>query len=115
MSGSYREWQQISVEVAGEKFVVATKPGVPAHGITDTASILLVQHVRVAKDDTLVYMNSGNGLAPTVGAVNGRAKRIISTDRNIVSIHATSAPPATNPSISSVNVSTASAMPPTPR
>jgi 16S rRNA (guanine1207-N2)-methyltransferase len=89
MSGSYREWQQVSVEVAGEEYLVATKPGVPAHGTIDTASILLGQHVRVATDDTLVYMNSGNGLAPVVAADSGRAKRILSIDRNIVSVQAT--------------------------
>jgi 16S rRNA (guanine1207-N2)-methyltransferase len=89
MSGSYREWQQVSVEVAGEEYLVATKPGVPAHGTIDTASILLGQHVRVATDDALVYMNSGNGLAPVVAADSGRAKRILSIDRNIVSVQAT--------------------------
>lgn len=89
MSGSYRDWQQVSVEVAGEKYLVATKPGVPAHGTIDTASILLAQHVHVVKEDTVVYLNSGNGLAPTAGAMSGRARRIISTDRNIVSVHAT--------------------------
>jgi 16S RNA G1207 methylase RsmC len=88
MSGSYRDWQQVFVEVAGAKYPVATKPGVPAHANIDTASILLGQHVRIAKDDTIVYMNSGNGLAPAVGAITGRAKRIISTDRNIVSVQA---------------------------
>jgi 16S rRNA (guanine1207-N2)-methyltransferase len=97
MSGSYRDWQQVSVDVGGKKFVVATKPGVPAHGATDTASILLAQHVRVAKDDTVVYLNSGNGLAPAVGAISGLARRVISTDRNIVSVHATQRTIAANP------------------
>ena len=76
------------MDVAGTQYVVATKPGVPAHGVTDTASILLGHHVRIATDDTVLYMNSGNGLAPLVGSKTGRAKRIISTDRNIVSIEA---------------------------
>lgn len=76
------------MDVAGEKYVVATKPGVPAHGAADTASILLGQHVRVAKSDVVVYMNCGNGLAPVVAARTGRAKRILSTDRNIVSVDA---------------------------
>lgn len=88
MSVSYRDWERVSVDVAGTTFVVATKPGVPAHGATDTASLLLGQHVRVAKDDTVVYMNSGNGLAPAVGARSGNARNILSTDRNIVSIEA---------------------------
>ncbi|MGH9423056.1 MAG: hypothetical protein ACRD3J_23975, partial [Thermoanaerobaculia bacterium] len=86
MSGSYRDWQQVSVDVAGEKYLVATKPGVPAHGTIDTASILLGRHVRVERGDTVVYMNGGSGLAAAVGAMSGRAKRVISSDRNIVSV-----------------------------
>ena len=62
MSESYRDWQQISVDVAGEEYLVATKPGVPAHGSTDTGSILLGRHVRIAQDDVVVYMNSGSGM-----------------------------------------------------
>ena len=54
------------MDVAGRTYAVATKPGVPAHGATDTASMLLAEHVRVSKDDTVVYMNCGNGLAPAV-------------------------------------------------
>jgi 16S rRNA (guanine1207-N2)-methyltransferase len=87
MSGSYRDWEEIAVEVAGKVYSVATKPGVPAHGFDDTASILLARNVRVAANDSILYMNCGNGLAPTVGAQSG-AKRIVSTDRNIVSIEA---------------------------
>lgn len=88
MSGSYREWEEESVEVAGETFAVATKPGVPSHGVEDTASILLARNVRVGKGDSVLYMNSGNALAPVVGARSGNAKRIVSSDRNIVSIEA---------------------------
>ena len=76
------------MEVAGGRYVVATKPGVPAHGSTDTASILLGDHVEILEGDTVVYMNSGNGLAAAVGARSSRAKKILSTDRNIVSIEA---------------------------
>ncbi len=76
------------MSVAGEEYFVATKPGVPSHGVTDTGSILLGQHVGVAAGATIVYMSSGNGLAPVVAARPGRAKRILSTDRNIVSIEA---------------------------
>ncbi|HUQ47133.1 MAG TPA: methyltransferase [Gemmatimonadaceae bacterium] len=97
MSGSYREWEQVSVDVAGDAYAVATKPGVPAHGSADTASILLGQHVRVAKGDTVVYMNCGNGLAPAVGARANNARRIVSTERSIVSVEAARRTLAANP------------------
>ena len=97
MSGSYRDWLEVSVNVAGEDYVVATKPGVPANGSADTASILLGQHVRVARDDVVVFMNCGNGLAPVVAARAGIAKRILSTDRHIVSVEASRRTAAANP------------------
>lgn len=84
------------MEVAGEKYLVATKPGVPAHGSTDTASILLGQHVRVAKGGLVVYMNGGNGLAAVVAARTSDAKTILSTDRNIISIEAAERTAAVN-------------------
>jgi 16S rRNA (guanine1207-N2)-methyltransferase len=87
------------MNVAGGTYAVATKPGVPAYGAADTASVLLGQHVRIAKDDTVVYMNSGSGLAPAVGARARVAKRILSTDRNIVSIEAARRTFAFNPGL----------------
>ena len=85
------------MDVAGGTYAVATKPGVPAHGTVDTASILLGQHVRVANNATVVYMNCGNGFAPIVGARADKARRILSTDRSIVSIEASRRTVAANP------------------
>ncbi|HZK78472.1 MAG TPA: class I SAM-dependent methyltransferase, partial [Gemmatimonadaceae bacterium] len=45
----------------------------------------------------VVYMNSGNGQAPIVAARTGRASRIVSTDRNIVSIEAARRTLSANP------------------
>lgn len=85
---AYREWQQVPVDVAGETYLVATKPGVPAYGRTDPAAVLLGQHVCVEHGDVIVYMNSASGLEPLVTARAGVASRIVSTNRNIVSIEA---------------------------
>ncbi len=85
---AYREWQQVPVEVAGETYLVATKPGVPAYGRTDPAAVLLGQHVRVERGDVIVFMNSGSGLEPLVAARRSLTSRIVSTNRNIVSIEA---------------------------
>src|SRR3954469_15029729 len=87
MSGSdYRAWEDVSVTVGGETYVVSTKPGVPGHRATDAAAVLLGQHVTIRDGDIVVYMNTGNGLAPLIGSKSGHASRIYATDRNILSV-----------------------------
>ncbi|MEP6509041.1 MAG: methyltransferase [Gemmatimonadales bacterium] len=68
---------------------MATKPGVFAHGRLDSAAALLAAHVRVNAGDVIVAMGCGNGFVPAVFARMGQAARIVSTDRNIVSVEAT--------------------------
>jgi 16S rRNA (guanine1207-N2)-methyltransferase len=84
----YRVWEEISVTVGSESYVVATKPGVPGHRTPDAAAALLGQHVNIGDGNVVVYMNTGNGLAPLIGARAGRGSKIYATDRNILSVEA---------------------------
>ena len=82
----YREWTQAPVTVAGAPYVLASKPGVFAHGRLDPASLLLCARVTISPGDTVVHMHCCNGL---FGAVAARAaKRVILTDRNVLAVAA---------------------------
>lgn len=90
MSGnSYRTWEIVTVDAPLGEVAVATKPGVFAHGRLDSAAVLLATHVRVNADDFIVAMGCGNGFVPAVFARVGGVGRVVSTDRNILSIEAT--------------------------
>ena len=84
----YREWQRGSVNVAGTTVIVATKPGVFAHGRPDPAAKLLAEYVKVTPGDVVVNMNCGNGAFGAVAATAGKAGRVLLTDRNVLSIEA---------------------------
>jgi len=85
---TYREWRTYSVKVAGKAYKVATKPGAFAHGRLDPATLLLAEHIEVKEGDTVVHMNCGNGFVGAVASVTGHARRVLLTDRNIVSVEA---------------------------
>ncbi len=97
MSGhAYRSWEIVTIDLPGGGIAVATKPGVFAHGRLDSAALLLATHVRVEQDDIAVVMGSGNGFVPAALARNGRSRRIVCTDRNILSVEATTRSLAAN-------------------
>ncbi len=97
MSGrSYRSWEIVTIASPGGGIAVATKPGVFAHGQVDSAAILLATHVRVEQDGIAVVMGCGNGLVPAVLARSGGFSRIVCTDRNILSVEATTRSLAAN-------------------
>lgn len=86
---SYRTWEIVTVDSPDGDVAVATKPGVFAHGRIDSAAVLLATHVRVEPDDVVVSMGLGNGFVPAALSRQGRAARIVCTDRSIVSVEAT--------------------------
>ena len=97
MSGnSYRSWEIVTIDSPGGGLEVATKPGVFAHGQVDSAADLLARHVRIEQGDVAVVMGSGNGFVPAALARAGHASRIVSTDRNILSVDATTRTLAAN-------------------
>ncbi len=81
----YRQWHQLSVTIAGDKYAFATKPGVFGDGLLDPAMMMLATHVNVSDGDVAVYMNCGNGLAGAVAAKSGDATRVVMSDRNVLS------------------------------
>ncbi len=88
VNDQYRAWQQASVDVGGQVVALATKPGVFAHGTGDPSSVLLAQVVRPASGDVVLHMNCGTGLLGAVLGLEGRAKRIVLTDRNVLAVEA---------------------------
>ena len=97
MSGhSYRSWEIVTIDSPGGGIAVATKPGVIAHGRVDSTALLLATHVRVEQDDIAVVMGSDNGFVPAALARSGRSSRIVCTDRNILSVEATTRSLASN-------------------
>jgi 16S rRNA (guanine1207-N2)-methyltransferase len=84
----YRDWQHRSVELRDGAIVVATKPGVFAHGRVDPSALLLAEHTQVAPADVVVSLNCGNGMFGAVAATIRRAGRVILADRNVLSVEA---------------------------
>ncbi|MEO8564123.1 MAG: methyltransferase [bacterium] len=88
VNDAYRQWQQTLVTARGRSLVLASKPGVFAHGAVDPPSLLLAQHVRVDAGDVVVNMHCRNGLFGSAVALSGSAARIVLADRNVLAIDA---------------------------
>jgi 16S rRNA (guanine1207-N2)-methyltransferase len=84
----YHQWQETSVEVAGRRYAVASKPGVLAHGRIDPAALLLAERVEVGAGDVVAHLNCGGGIFGTVAATEGRAGRVLLADRNVLAVEA---------------------------
>lgn len=82
----YREWQVAHETIHGERYPLATKPGVFSHGRFDPAAVLLAEHTIVAPGDRVVHLNCGTGLFGAVAAT--RASQVWLTDRHFVSFQA---------------------------
>ncbi len=83
----YREWHQTGITVRGEKFIIATKPGVYADGRLDPASVMLAEYAAVSQGDIVVSMNCGNALVAAVAARAG-ASQVVLSDRNVLAAEA---------------------------
>ncbi len=90
VNDEYRRWQHTVVTAAGRSIVLASKPGVFAHGSSDPSSLLLAQHVRVESGQVVVNLNCRNGLLGAAIALSGQAARVVLTDRNVLAIEAAS-------------------------
>lgn len=85
-AGNYFQWQSVSETILGQRYLVASKPGVFSHGRIDPAARLLAEHALVKDGDVVVHLNCGNGLFGTVAA--NTAARVFFTDRHLVSYQA---------------------------
>ncbi|MEO7360840.1 MAG: methyltransferase [Gemmatimonadaceae bacterium] len=85
-SSKYHQWQSVAETILGQRYLIATKPGVFSHGRIDPAALLLAEQAMVKADDVVVHLNCGNGLFGTVAAAN--ASRVYLLDRHFVSFQA---------------------------
>lgn len=83
---TYHQWQSVAETVHGQRYLVATKPGVFSHGRADPAALLLAEHAAIKEGDTVLHLNCGNGLFGAVAATT--AARVYFTDRHFVSVQA---------------------------
>jgi len=84
---AYRQWQAERVAIGGRGYRVATKPGVQAHGRTDTATAMLAQAVTNCSDQIVAVMPGGTGVIAAVSA-HGGARAVWLSDRNALSLEA---------------------------
>jgi 16S rRNA (guanine1207-N2)-methyltransferase len=85
----YAFWQNAPLSIAGSRVLVATKPGVFAHGIVDPASMMLAEQMASMGRSTSVHLNCGNGMVPAAAAVAGGASVLWCSDRSLPSVQAT--------------------------
>ncbi len=87
-SPDYHTWQQRRIALVSDVLVVATKPGVFAHGHDDAAAEMLANAARSAKARSVLSLGCGNGLVG-LAALKGGAGIAYMTDRHGLSIEAT--------------------------
>lgn len=92
----YAYWQNAPLSIAGARVLVATKPGVFAHGTVDPASMMLAEQVASLGRSTSVHLNCGNGMVPAAAAVAGGASVLWCSDRSLPSVQATERTMAAN-------------------
>ncbi|MBC8090235.1 MAG: methyltransferase [Phycisphaerae bacterium] len=82
----YFRWRSVTESIAGERILLATKPGVFSFGRVDPAAVLLAQHADVREGQVVVQLNCGSALFGAVAAQ--RATHVYLTDRHHVSVEA---------------------------
>lgn len=92
----YAYWQNAPLSIAGSRVLVATKPGVFAHGTVDPASMMLAEQAASLGRSTSVHLNCGNGMVPAAAAVAGGASVLWCSDRSLPSVQATERTMAAN-------------------
>ncbi|WP_309671460.1 methyltransferase [Gemmatimonas sp.] len=92
----YAFWQNAPLSIAGSRVLVATKPGVFAHGTVDPASMMLAEQMASMGRSTSVHLNCGNGMVPAAAAVAGGASVLWCSDRSLPSVQATERTMAAN-------------------
>ncbi|WP_411280259.1 methyltransferase [Gemmatimonas sp.] len=92
----YAFWQNAPLSIAGTRVLVATKPGVFAHGTVDPASMMLAEQMASLARNTSVHLNCGNGMVPAAAAVAGGASVLWCSDRSLPSVQATERTMAVN-------------------
>ncbi|MDQ8163735.1 MAG: methyltransferase [Gemmatimonadota bacterium] len=85
----YSTWQTAPLAVAGARVLVATKPGVFAHGLEDPSALMLADAVASLGRSTSVHLNCGNGMVPAAAAVAGGASVLWCADRSLPAVEAT--------------------------
>lgn len=92
----YTFWQNAALSIAGVRVLVATKPGVFAHGLVDPAAMMLAEQMASLQRSTSVHLNCGNGLVPAAAALAGSASVLWCSDRSLPSVQATGRTMAAN-------------------
>ena len=92
----YAFWQNAPLSITGSRVLVATKPGVFAHGTVDPASMMLAEQMASLSRSTSVHLNCGNGMVPAAAAVAGGASVLWCSDRSLPSVQATERTMAAN-------------------
>ena len=82
----YFRWQSVVESIAGNRYLLATKPGVFSFGRADPASMLLAEHADVRDGQVVAQLNCGNALFGVVASRN--AAHVYLTDRHLVSFQA---------------------------
>lgn len=82
----YFHWQSVAESIGGDRYLLATKPGVFSFGRVDPAATLLAENAEVKEGQVVVQLNCGNAL---FGMVASRtAACVYLTDRHFVSFQA---------------------------
>ena len=87
-SNRYRLWQTAPLSIAGTRVLVATKPGVFAHGLADPASLMLAEQMATTGRSSSVHLNCGNGMVAAAAAIAGGASVLWCSDRSLPSAQA---------------------------
>lgn len=87
-SAEYHRWRSSRLDGGGGALLIATKPGLIAHGRDDVASRLLAARVVIPVNATVVSLQCGTGLVGADAARRGAA-HVYCTDRSIVAVEAT--------------------------
>lgn len=82
----YFHWQSVVESIAGNRYLLATKPGVFSFGRIDPAAALLAEYADVREGQVVVQLNCGSALFGVVASRH--AASVYLTDRHFVSFQA---------------------------
>ncbi len=82
----HQEFRQIPLEVAGHSVVVCSRPGVFAWDRLDEGTRLLVEHMRIETEDTVLDLGCGTGIVGVVSAKIATRGKVVLVDMDAEAI-----------------------------
>ena len=89
VNGHYYEWRSHAADAQGREILAWVKPGMLGWGAPDPARLLLTEHIKVERGQTLFDLNCGSGVVGALALQMAPGSHVLAASSNAVDLEAT--------------------------